>query len=140
VLAGAAAVGDAGLDVDVNVGELVVGDDVLLGEIGLSGEGAGGVGGHVDGDACGGLAFEVDDSGDGAGGGGVDGGRGMGGDGLRVDGCGGVLAAGEGEDGEEEEGGSARVHDAPLDAGMVLDESTPASRLILATGKKKARG
>jgi len=52
----------------------------------------------------------------------------MGGDGLRVDGCGGVLAAGEGEDGEEEEGGSARVHDAPLDAGMVLDESIPPPR------------
>lgn len=106
----------AGLDVDVYVGEEVVVDDVLLGEVGQVGLVAGGVGGHVDGDAGGSCAVEVDYAGDGTGGGWVDEWGWMSGDGCGGGCRGGVFAAGEGECGEEKEGGGAKNHDAPLDA------------------------
>jgi hypothetical protein len=111
--------GCAGFDVDVDVGEVVVVDDVLLSKVGQVGEVAGGIGGHVDGNAGGGVAVEVDYAGDGAGGGWVDGWCGVG-DGFGGGrGGGGGLAAGEGERREKKEGGGAKGHDDPLDAEAV---------------------
>ena len=116
-VAGGGVAGGAGFDVDVDVGEVVVVDDVLLGEVGEVGLVAGGVGGHVDGDARWGVAVEVDYAGDGAGGGGVDwAARGWIGEGV----CGGCvrkcLQPVKSEGGEDEKAGGAKSHDAPLDA------------------------